>query len=312
MSTRFKTRKKININIPKIIFIILLIYLTTKIIKITYKYISKPENQTILLETLLINYDHYNNNFIFNTINYASNSFINNPTSIIANSINIEWEKELYYLEDNYIENTNENNFKSEPLVYIYNSHQSEKYTSSHEQENPTVLLAAYNLQKALSNLNINCIVEEQNIVEFMRINNMQYYQSYEASRYFLLDTIEKYPSIKLFIDLHRDAANHDTYTATINEIKYAKIMFVIGKDNQNYRDNYKIANAINNIIIQKYPDLSKGILEKQGVGVNGIYNQDINSNIILIELGSNENTFEEINNTINILSQAIGEYLNE
>ena len=52
--------------------------------------------------------------------------------------------------------------------------------------------------------------------------------------------------------------------------------------------------------------------MEKKGVGVNGIYNQDFNKNIILIEVGGQYNYIEEVNNTLKIISQVIYEYLNE
>ena len=52
--------------------------------------------------------------------------------------------------------------------------------------------------------------------------------------------------------------------------------------------------------------------MKKKGYGVNGIYNQDLKGNVILIEIGGNENNIEEINNTLDIMALVIGEYLNE
>ena len=69
---------------------------------------------------------------------------------------------------------------------------------------------------------------------------------------------------------------------------------------------------AINEKKKQKYPTLTRGIINKGGEGSNGIYNQDLNPNIILIEIGAQENTIDEVLNTIDLLAPIIGEYINE
>ena len=52
--------------------------------------------------------------------------------------------------------------------------------------------------------------------------------------------------------------------------------------------------------------------MKKQGYGVNGVYNQDLASNVILIEIGGHENNIDEVNNTLDLVADAIKEYLNE
>ena len=59
-------------------------------------------------------------------------------------------------------------------------------------------------------------------------------------------------------------------------------------------------------------PLSSRGVLQKEGAGVNGIYNQDISKNAVLLELGGNENTITEVLNTIEIISTIIKEHINE
>lgn len=39
-------------------------------------------------------------------------------------------------------------------------------------------------------------------------------------------------------------------------------------------------------------------------------YNQGVTKNMVLIEVGGNENTYEEIQNSLNILAMVIDEYL--
>ena len=55
---------------------------------------------------------------------------------------------------------------------------------------------------------------------------------------------------------------------------------------------------------------ISKGILQKQGKGVNGIYNEDFSNRTILIEVGGENNKIEEVYNTLDILSDVIYDYI--
>ena len=88
--------------------------------------------------------------------------------------------------------------------------------------------------------------------------------------------------------------------------------MFVVGEEHQNYQSNYKLALNISNKLNELIPNISRGIVKKSGEGVNGIYNQDLNTNMILIELGGQYNQIEELSNTLEILSYVIINYLKE
>ena len=70
-------------------------------------------------------------------------------------------------------------------------------------------------------------------------------------------------------------------------------------------------ANLLNKKIKEKYSSLTRGVLSKSGVGVNGIYNQDVSPNAILIEIGGYQNTISEVKNTIDIIAPILGEYIN-
>ena len=201
------------------------------------------------------------------------------------------------------------------PIVYIYNSHQLENYdNSNYETYNitPNVMMASYILKEKLNNLGIPTIVEEGNITEFIRLNNWTYDYSYLASRYFIEAAREEYKSIKYFIDVHRDSVKKDYSTTIIDGKAYAKVLFVVGLEHKDYNYNLDLANYINNKIKAKYPTLTRGVLTKQGKNVNGIYNQDISHNSILIELGAAENKIEEVLNTIEVISKILKETIDE
>lgn len=254
-------------------------------------------------------------NIIKKINNYLYNVNLNEPVTLLENMFNYESTSE-YYPEvlETITKHINDptNDVIDNPIVYIYNSHQLENYDSSNYEPyniTPNVMMASYLLKEKLNNYNIPTIVEEGNINEFIKINNWDYNYSYIASRYFIEEAKRKYPSIKYFIDLHRDSVTKEYSTAIINDISYAKVLFVVGLDHDNYKGNLDFANNVNNRLIN---GISKGIIKKSGPNVNGIYNQDISSNALLIEVGGYQNKIDEVYNTIDVLANTLKEVINE
>ena len=56
----------------------------------------------------------------------------------------------------------------------------------------------------------------------------------------------------------------------------------------------------------KNYQGLSRGKIKKTGITANGIYNQDISPNCILLEVGGVDNNIEEVNNTMLALSHIL------
>lgn len=202
-----------------------------------------------------------------------------------------------------------------EPIIYLYNSHQLESYYSDYLESyniTPTVMFASYILREKLNDLNLKTIVETNSVKEVLNENNWNYAYSYEASKILMTNAKNNNPSLNYFIDIHRDSSKKGQTTTTIDNKNYAKILFVIGKDHKNYEKNLEFATKINERLVNYNESLSRGIIAKGGVGVNGIYNQDFNSNTILIEIGGVDNTIEEVTNTLTLLSKAIFESIGE
>ena len=191
--------------------------------------------------------------------------------------------------------------YASEPLIYIYNSHQSEEYMPNSFVEYsvmPTVMMNDYILEEKLEENGYPALVEERNIKDVLNQHGWNYAGSYQASRVFLEDVRKTYPSLKYFVDVHRDSLGKDRTTVTIDNKNYASILFLIGLENPNYQENLEFTEKISQKINEKYPNLSKGIYQKEGPGVNGVYNQDFSPFTILVEMGGPENTIDEVLNT--------------
>lgn len=190
---------------------------------------------------------------------------------------------------------------ETNPIIYIYNTHQTEEYAPSSFIEYsvmPTVQMNNYILEEKFEQENFNTIVEEKRIKDVLNQNGWNYAGSYQASRVFLEEAKKTYPTLKYFIDVHRDSLSKDRTTITIDNKNYASILFIVGLENKNYEANLQFTEKINAKLNEKYPNLSKGIYKKEGSGVNGVYNQDFSPFTILVEMGGPENTVDEVLNT--------------
>ena len=199
------------------------------------------------------------------------------------------------------------------PIIYLYNTHQTEEYETTTVLDysiKPTVMISNYILEEIFNENNLGVYVEETSIKEILNNNNWNYSYSYLASRKLLEQRKKEIPSLKYFIDLHRDSLTKDKTTVIINNKQYAKLLFVIGQDHNNYLENLKFTEKINNKLNEKYPTLSKGIYQKGGAGVNGIYNQDFSNYTILLEVGGYQNTPVEVLNSLIAFSECFMEVI--
>lgn len=200
-------------------------------------------------------------------------------------------------------------------LIYIYNSHQKEEYQANSFLEGevgPTVMMASYIMQDVFNKNNYQTLVEERSISDLLKQNNWRYYKSYDASRIYLEDSKKNNPTLKYFIDVHRDSLGRDKTTVTIHDKNYAKTIFLIGTEHPAYRENLEFAERINNKLNEKYPNLSKGIYQKGGEGVNGKYNQDNSKYTILLEIGGPDNKIDEVLNSTLAFCECFLEVLHE
>ena len=238
---------------------------------------------------------------------------VNKPVSILENTLHFTPNENLTYVNNPKLEEVEK--LEVPQAVYIYNTHQSEAYSGDALEGyniKPGVMMASYIMQEKLAKNGIKADVMEDNITDYLNLNNMNYSKSYEASRKFLTEALNKYKDYKLIIDLHRDSLPKDKSTVIINNKSCAKISFVVGLDHKNSNQNMETANKLNEKIKIKYQTLTRGIISKGGAGSNGIYNQDLSPNIVLIEIGGPENTIDEVLNTIELIAPIIGEYINE
>lgn len=319
---RFKPKRRIKkIAFLKTIIFIIITFIVFKTFTNLFVHHKGLIIKTMFLDEFI--YKDNSSNMFSKVYEYAIENMVNIPSNMLEDKMvykELPNSSKKSDIKDNNIKeevivHNNEEKNEDEELIYLYNSHQKEAYSKEYMEDYnviPDVFLASHIMQEKLNSKGIKTIVMEDDITAYLNNNNLDYSKSYQASRYYLKPAIDKYKSVKLFIDLHRDSTSKEVSTVTIDNKDYAKVMFVIGKEYDTYESNLSIANNINDKIESKYPTLSRGILEKEGYGVNGVYNQDLASNIILIELGGDKNNLEEVTNTIDILVDILKEYVDE
>ncbi len=297
MAKRFKFRYRKKLKNSTLLFIIITIFTSFYFIYsiLYHHYLSKLTNKEII--TYIINNSKnntYDNQFIENYLK---------PETILSNYFNFTNRETIVV----------NNKLNASPLVYIYCTHETESYQDNYLEVyniKPTVKHMAYILSDYLSDLGIYSIVESNSITSILHEQNWSYKYSYEASRLATKETIDTTNSLKLIIDLHRDSSSLSKTLLETTDKKYAKILFVIGGEHENYLENYKVAENLKNLLENEVSGITRGITIKSGNGVNGIYNQDLSNKSVLIELGGQYNEIEQLNNTLSILSKVILKYI--
>ena len=308
--------KKPKIKKTKIFFFFVMIFSS---FLITIKCLSKihlPYQNKELVTFLIEN----NNPFIVNS--KSNYSYFH---QIMTKLIDLDLSKPLSILDSNYkgltkrvikkekVEKVSKEKVLKEPIIYLYNSHDTEEYKASSFAEYsvmPTVKLSNYVLKEELEKAGLNVLIEETTISSVRSSLGLNYAGSYKASRVLMEEAKKNNPSLKYFIDLHRDSISYDKTTLNYNDKNYAKLLFLVGLENPNYIENLEFTDKISKTINEKVPGLSKGIYKKQGAGVNGVYNQDFSNRTILIEIGGPENTIDEVYETLLVLSEALSEVI--
>lgn len=137
------------------------------------------------------------------------------------------------------------------------------------------------------------------------------YTGSYDRSEETIRSILAEYPSIKIVIDLHRDAiADTDgtriAPTAEINGRSAAQIMIISGCDDgrfnmPQYMENFKLAALLQNSAETLYPSLARPVLFDYRN-----YNQHISTGSLLIEIGSHANSLDEALYTAELLGESM------
>lgn len=211
---------------------------------------------------------------------------------------------------------TSENDEKNETVkkVLIYHTHTDEAYFKGDAQYVETSVG-----RTADNNYNVVNIGEKLKEELEMRgfavthesANNLKngFNKAYQTS----YETIKKYiGETDIYIDLHRDAyMGTEPNFISANGKEYAHVCFVVAKgenynDKPHWQENYKLARKLTDKMNELCPGIAKDIIFK-----NTRFNQHVSDSCLLIEMGNERNTVEQVRASAEIVASAMDEILN-
>lgn len=212
---------------------------------------------------------------------------------------------------------------KEEPYILIYHTHSTEgyelldlgwysnDYVSRTEDTAKNMIRVGDELTLALEEAGFN-VIHDRNIYD------KSYNGAYDRSRVVVEEYLEKYPSIVLTLDVHRDAIHYDDGTkckptATINGKKAAQVMIITGcegdgvTDFERWKENLTFSVHLQNQVEESYEGLMRPIFF-----CNRKYNMNVTPCSLLLEFGTDANTLEEAVYSAQLIGDSLGVLLNK
>ena len=196
------------------------------------------------------------------------------------------------------------------PQILIYHTHSQEGFVDSVPGDNSTTIMGAGEYLSELlreKGFEVMHVTSVYDLVDGKLDRN----EAYSRAEKEISQILEEYPSIQAVIDLHRDGVNENTHLVTeINGKPMARFMFFNGLSrtkkngpidylyNPYIEDNLALTLQLKLLCDQYYPGLSRNIYLK-----SLRYNLHLSDKALLIEVGAQTNTLQEILNTMEPLS---------
>lgn len=142
------------------------------------------------------------------------------------------------------------------------------------------------------------------------------YNGAYDRSRAAVKSWLEKYPTVKIILDVHRDAlvGNDGTIYKLItreNGQKAAQVMLVVGTDGGGADHPYWIDNLALAIRLQKELATDYISLARPVVLRNSSYNQQLSPGSLLVEVGGHGNTLTEALDGARLFAESASQVFN-
>ena len=195
------------------------------------------------------------------------------------------------------------------PTVLILHTHGTESYNDTNgyrsTDETQNMLSVGDRLTARLEEAGISALHDRT------LHDEVSYNGSYTLARQTIEQYLIQYPSIRLVLDLHRDAAEDDAgnqinYTVTAPAGKAAKLMLVMGTDaggfnHPNWAENMALAVKLQATLEKIQPGICRPVYVR-----TSRFNQDLSPGALLIEVGAAGNSRQEALLATDILAQAI------
>lgn len=200
------------------------------------------------------------------------------------------------------------------PQVYVYSTHNREAFMPDMRISDDS---KAYDPEKNIEKSGSWYLeaLKKEGILGMQTLEDYWMYKDYDNSYVYSRKTVQKvlqeHKDFKLILDIHRDSSGRKVTTRTIEGQEYAAVYFIIGGDNPNSSKNAAVATKLHEHMQKMYPGLSRGVwLKPANPNYDTRYNQDLNPNMVLVEVGGPHNSLEEVKRTSEALAKVSVEYL--
>lgn len=207
------------------------------------------------------------------------------------------------------------------PQILILHSHGSEGYTPPAGEEvvwsgNLRTTDSRYNvvgvgdaMAEVFSAAGIS-VLHDRTLYDYPSYN-----EAYDRSLAAIQSYLAQYPSIRFILDVHRDAiedadGNQYKVVSAVEGGTAAQLTLVVGSDggglsHPNWKENLKLAVALQDTILQQYPTLMRPVLLR-----NSRYNQHAATGSLLVEVGAAGNSPDEAELAGRLFAQKMVEVL--
>lgn len=212
----------------------------------------------------------------------------------------------------------------SDPQVLIFHTHTSESYMNKdsdffYESFYPRSLDNSKNVVKVgdaiTEKLKSNGI---NTIHDITYHDNPSYNGSYSRAAKTIKENLQKYPSIQMVIDIHRDSLGSKETgkikpTFKYKDKKAAQLMVIAGCDPDgtigfpNWKKNLKLALRVQKYCESMFPGITRPLHFAKVK-----YNEHLTPGSLLIEVGSDANSLEQAVYTGSMLGEALSKMLND
>lgn len=207
------------------------------------------------------------------------------------------------------------------PHILIVHSHSSESYTATDknyylptdpdrtEDINYNVVRVGTEIVNTLKSQGVE-VLHDTSLHDYPSYNG-----SYKSSLASVQKYLKKYPSIKIVLDIHRDAMVQKDGTklklvAEVENKKAAQIMLLTGSnqgglDHPDWRENLKFAIKLQHTINEMYPGLTRPVsFTKERYNTHTTYGS------IIVEVGTTGNTLEEALVSAKMIGNAVAKFV--
>ena len=203
----------------------------------------------------------------------------------------------------------------SVPQILIYHTHSQETYADyATGNKKATVVELGSRLTALLEEKGYQVIHDTTSYD--MAAGKLDRNHAYNYALDGIMGILQKYPSIQVVLDLHRDGVKESLHMVTVNGKATAPIMFFNGMSQtpegeiEYLKNPYKTENLAFSLQMQllaeeEYPDLTRKIFLK---GLR--YNLHVRPRSALIEVGAQTNTLEEALNAMEPLADLLDQVL--